>query len=202
MPRALCYRGRMSRSAELLRRIREDENLTELLAHHFEFDIRRTAYTDAPRLASGAPLEMIAGDFAGGAFYESGDGADRPVWYAGSEGEAGIIAPDLREALVLLIGLPYWRDCLKFSDDGDLDAMRTAASFLQRDLLAGDPELPSAQRRAAEALGLAVEPVPVLVERLHATVRDTGSADLFLDDTGEYDGLFGPFPPSRNPRWR
>jgi hypothetical protein len=192
----------MSRSAELLRRIREDENLAELLAYPFEFDIRRTAYTDAPRLASGASLEVIAGDSTGGAFYVSGDEPERPVWYASSEGEAGIIAPDLSEALVLLIGLPYWRDCLKFSDNGDLDAMRTAASFLRRDLLADDPALPSAQARAAEALGLAVDPVPALVERLHATVRDTGPADLFLDDTGEYDGLFGPFPPSRNPRRR
>ncbi|GAA2461897.1 hypothetical protein GCM10010421_64220 [Streptomyces glaucus] len=151
---------------------------------------------------SGLPLEAVAGDFTGGKFYLCGEGPARPVWYASGEGEAGVIARDFSEALGLVVGLPYWRDCLKYSDDGDLTSMRAAASFLQRDMLTSDPEMVSAQSRAAGTLGLEIKPVPVLVEHLHMAVRSAGPADVFLDGTGEYDGLFGPFPPSRNPRWR
>lgn len=199
---AICYRYDMSQSVDLLGRIREDEDLVALFAKTFEFDVRRADYVDAPRIVSGKRLEVIAGDFAGGRFYLYGESFARPVWYASSEGEAGIIGADLTEALCLLVGLPYWRDCLKYSENGDLLSMRTAASFLQRDMLTDSPETVPAQTQAAGALGLAIEPVPTLVARLHASVQSADPGDVFLDETGEYDVLFGPFPPSRNLRWR
>jgi hypothetical protein len=192
----------MSWTADLLRRIREDRALVEIFADPFEFDVRRTEYVDAPRLASGLRLEVVAGDFTGGKFYLCGEGLTRPVWYASSEGEAGIISKDFSEVLGLVVGLPYWRDCLKYSTNGDLASMQAAARFLQRDMLADDPEMVPAQSRVAEALGLTIKPVPALVGCLHTAVQSAGPDDVFLDETGEYDGLFGPFPPSRNPRWQ
>ncbi|MFC8198592.1 hypothetical protein ACFUTV_24790 [Streptomyces sp. NPDC057298] len=192
----------MSQSADLLNLVREDEALVTLLAETFEFDVRLTDYADAPRFSSGKHLEVIAGDFTGGRYYLYGESVARPVWYASSEGEAGMIGADLTETLCLVVGLPYWRDCLKYSDNGDLLSMQMAASFLQRDMLEDSPETVPAQARAAGALGLAIEPVPTLVGRLLASVRSVDPSDVFLDETGEYDVLFGPFPPSRNLRWR
>jgi hypothetical protein len=192
----------MSQESDLVRRVRDEQDLVEILAGSFEFDIRRSECVGDPQLASGLPLEVIAGDFTGGKFYLCGEQAARPVWYASSEGEAGVIAKDFSDALGLVIGLPYWRDCLQYSNNGDLGSMQVAASFLQRDFTAGYPELASAQLRVADALELTLDPVSTLVSRLHATVQEFSPVDVFFDETGEYGGLFGPFPPSRNPLWR
>ncbi|MFD3729903.1 hypothetical protein [Streptomyces sp. NPDC058632] len=135
-------------------------------------------------------------------FYLCGGGVDRPVWYASSEGEAGVIAEDVPGALGLVVGLPYRRDCLRCSGNGNLDSMQAAASFLQRDMIAADSGKVPMQARVASSLGLALETVPTLVGHLHAAVRSADPGDSFFDGTGEYDGLFGPFPPSRNLRWQ
>ncbi|MEJ1197565.1 MULTISPECIES: hypothetical protein [unclassified Streptomyces] len=199
---AACYRYDMPRSVDLLGRIRQNEALVALLANTFEFDVRRANHTGTPRITSGKRLEAIAGDFTGGKYYLHGESIIRPVWYASSEGEAGIIGANLTEALCLVVGLPYWRDCLKYSENGNLLSMRAAASHLQRDMLAHSPSIVAAQTRAAGALGLLIEPVLTLVERLHTSVQSADPDDVFLDETGEYDVLFGPFPPSRNRHWK
>ncbi|MGW1868164.1 hypothetical protein ACWCPS_21640 [Streptomyces mauvecolor] len=126
----------------------------------------------------------------------------RPVLYASSEGDAGIIATELSQALALMVGFPYWRDCLKYSASGDLGAMESASSFLFRDMVANDPDIEIEQSRAAEALRLTIEPISVLVARLHAAVKSAGSDFVFMDETGEYGGLFGSFSPSRNQSWQ
>lgn len=192
----------MSENNDPLQRIGAEEQLSTLFAEVFEFNVHRTAPTDSPRLASGMTLEPIGGDFTGGMFYLCGDGeSSRPVLYASSEGGAGIIAGNLIEALELIIGFPYWRDCLGYSSNGDLASMELAAEFLTLDLLADHPSVAAEQARAATSLGLAVVPLDVLVPRLHASVRDAGETFTFHDDTGMYGGLFGPFSPSRNSRW-
>ncbi|WP_405590044.1 hypothetical protein [Streptomyces sp. NBC_01190] len=193
----------MGDSTDLLRRINEDRELAELLANGFEFDVRRKPGDESAKLASSLPLEGIAGDFTGGMFYLCGTvGIMRPVLYASSEGEAGVIATDLNEALALVVGFPYWRDCLKYSAGGDLAVMQSATHFLCRDLLANQPGIASEQSRVAEALGLAIEPPLVLTTRLHAAVKSAGPDFSFADDTGDYGGLFGPFSPSRNQSWQ
>ncbi|MEV7340323.1 hypothetical protein [Streptomyces sp. NPDC093544] len=193
----------MRDSGDLLRRINEGRELAALLADGFEFNVRRKSGDESARLASGLPLERISGDFTGGMFYLCGtEGTVRPVLYASSEGDSGVIATDLNEALALVVGLPYWRDCLKYSAGGDLAAMESATDFLCRDLLANRPTVAAEQSRVAEALGLAVEPPLVLTTRLHAAVKSAGADFYFSDDTGEYGGLFGKFSPSRNQSWR
>ena len=189
--------------ADLLRRISENTDLSAFLAEIPEFDVNRREPGDQPQLTSGSALHMIAGDFTGGAFYLCGDEASaQPVVYASSEGEAGVIAPSLAEALELLIGLPYWRDCLTYSSNGNLDTMQSAAALLQQDLSEDRPEADAAQSHAAQLIGLTRRPVPELVRRLHTAVSSAEPEFAFSDATGDYGSLFGPFEPSRNRRWQ
>ena len=199
----ICYGCKMCDSTDLLQRIDEDQEISMLLADAFEFDVRRKTGSESPGLASKFPIEGIAGDFTGGMFYLFGDaGSPRPVLYASSEGDAGIIATDLREALALVVGFPYWRDSLKYSAGGDLDTMASAAVFLYRDMIADRPAIVAEQSRVAESLGVPLETPSVLVPRLHTAVKSAGPDFAFIDDTGEYGSLFGPFSPSRNRRWQ
>lgn len=193
----------MTETSDLLRRIRENTDLSMFLAVFPEFDVNRCHRDDASRLASGASLEVIAGDGTGGTFFLTGERAsNRPVLYASSEGEAGIIARSLSEALELMVGFPYWRDCLGYSNNGDIETMQAAAVLLQGDLLRNHPDADLEQTRAAAFAGIERKPVPVLVRQLHAAVSSAGPDFVFSDATGEYGGLFGPFEPSRNHMWQ
>ncbi|MCX5318080.1 hypothetical protein [Streptomyces sp. NBC_00154] len=193
----------MRDSIDLLQRIDENRELSALLADAFEFDVRRKMGSESPRLASGLPLEGIAGDFTGGMFYLCGTTDNpRPVLYASSEGDAGIIATDLSEALALVVGFPYWRDSLKYSAGGDLDAMESATAFLCRDMIVNRPAIGTEQSWTAESLCVPLETPSVLVARLRAAVKSAGPDFAFIDETGEYGSLFGPFSPSRNQRWQ
>ncbi|MET8299190.1 hypothetical protein ABZW02_35010, partial [Streptomyces sp. NPDC005180] len=100
----------MTASGSLLSRLRADREAALLADFPFAFDtlIDTITHVEPVRLASGAPLEPIAKDHGGGTYFlcGEGDGEDRPVLFADSEGSAGVIGTDLREALLLLIGLP------------------------------------------------------------------------------------------------
>jgi hypothetical protein len=64
----------------------DNVRLRELLAF-FEFDVARAKTGKGASIASGLPLEPVAGDFTGGQFYLCGEaGSERPVLYASSEG--------------------------------------------------------------------------------------------------------------------
>ncbi|GGN11219.1 hypothetical protein GCM10011609_59030 [Lentzea pudingi] len=145
--------------------------LRELLAI-FGFDLSRARPVEGASVACGDALEPLAGDFAGGLFYLCGDlGAERPVLYASSEGQAGLIADDPREALQLVIGLPHWHDCLTFND-----FERKSAPTSQ-------------QAEAADLLGLRIPAQEVLLERLRAAVLRSTPDYVFTDETGEYEPL-------------
>ncbi|WP_405827089.1 MULTISPECIES: hypothetical protein [unclassified Streptomyces] len=113
----------MTSSDHLLDLIRNTPEIDLLLRTSFGFDIGRKYHGEGLRLASGAPLEPIAGESAGGAYFlcAEEDGR-RPVVFASSEGEGGLIADDLADALEIIIGLE-WRDCLGFSGGGDVEVM-------------------------------------------------------------------------------
>jgi len=104
----------------MLDRIRNSPHAGELLARVFDFDLTRTDPVEPVRLASGRALRPIAGDAAGGTFFD----CDGPVLYASSEGSAGVLATDLTAALQLITGIPVWHDVV--SEAPDLDAMRAA----------------------------------------------------------------------------
>lgn len=193
----------MHTSSDLLSVVRRDERLSALLATIFEFDTSRGDEGVDAELSSSLPLARLAGDFTGGTFFWCGrSDEERPVLYASSEGQAGLIADTLGEALELVIGLPYWRDCLKYSGSGNLEIMTTAAAYLQRDLVDQIPDIALRQSEAANVLSLEVAPANVLLARLHAAVSRSVPDYVLTDETGEYEGLFGAFQPDRSPRWR
>ncbi|MER6732274.1 hypothetical protein [Streptomyces puniciscabiei] len=102
-----------------LRLLRQHPHLAELAALPFEFDLDRArhGHVEPVRLASGGPLEVIAGDDSGGTYFLCADGS---MLYADSEGGAGIIGTSADEALEIMIGLPGWRDCVDLSPaDGE-----------------------------------------------------------------------------------
>ena len=199
----LWYPSTVHSSDEILRLIHQDPHLAELLAVAFEFDVTRGDSGETAQLSSAQPLERVAGDFTGGTFFQCGNPDQvRPILYASSEGQAGLIGDDLGQALEIIVGLPYWRDCLGYSGDGDLEVMRTAAQHLQRGLLDKRPEITGQQAELADALSLQIDQPDALLSRLRSVVARSTPDYVFTDETGEYEGLFGPFTPDRNPLWR
>lgn len=87
-----------------LRLLRANARLAELAAFPFDFDIDRAAHghVEEVRLASGGPLDIVAGDAGGGTYFVCADGS---MLYADSEGSAGIIGSSVDEALEIMIGL-------------------------------------------------------------------------------------------------
>src|SRR3712207_5263469 len=102
---------------DLLSQIKATPWLADLLADRFDFDLTRDDPVEQVHLASGDPLVPVAGDSAGGTFLLTPSGA---VVYAGSEGEGGLIALNLRDALALMVGLPSLHDALARPLDDDL----------------------------------------------------------------------------------
>jgi hypothetical protein len=179
---------------DILDLVRRDPGVAELLWQVCEFDLSRGDPGEPVRLSSGLALEGIAGDFTGGTFFLCGDRRPaRPVLYASSEGQAGLIGQSLAEALEIMLGLPSWWDCLKFSGTGDLTVMHTTADHLGRDESNNEPEFGTQRTRLATALNLKLEPVPVLLTRLYAAVSASSPDFVLTADTGEeYESLFGP----------
>ena len=154
-------------------------------------------------MAAGAALVPIAGEGAGGCFFLCGDGESRPVVFATSEGQAGRIAGNLTEALELIVGLPYWQDCLKFSAGGNLDEMRSAAARLELDLPQDYPQVEQQREELRRELGLSEASVDDMLVRLHGSVAGTEPDFLLLGPDGNaYDSLFNTFRVRDNPAWR
>jgi hypothetical protein len=188
----------------LLILIRDTPGIADLLHSSFEFGISPNDHGEAVRVASGAALERIAGDWAGGTFFlcQDQDGR-RPVVFASSEGQGGVIAHDLKAALEIVTGLAVWQDCLKFSGGGSPETMEAAATLLERDLVRDEPEIAEHRARVAVALSLHRVPVPELVARLRDAVTSTEPDHVVVTESGdEYESLFGTFLPTDNPCWR
>ena len=200
---ATCYRPDVI-DDDILDLVRRNPDLAELLWQVCEFDLSRGDHGEPVRLLSGLALQGVAGDFTGGTFFLCGDRRPaRPVLYASSEGQAGLIGQSLAEALENMLGLPSWYDCLKFSGTGDLTVMQTTAVHLGREELNEDPKISARRTRVAAALNLELEPVPVLIARLHTAVSASSPDFVLTADTGgEYESLFGHWLPSHNPSWR
>nr|WSX78657.1 hypothetical protein OH826_35325 [Streptomyces sp. NBC_00899] len=193
----------MTRDEAILDSIRRDSGLAEVLWRVCEFDLSRSDPGEPIRLSSGIALEGIAGDYTGGTFFLCGEGGkDRPVLYASSEGQAGLIGSSLAAALEVTVGLPSWWDCLKFSGSGDLTVMLTTADHLRYDELANEPETDADRVTVSHALGLELGAIPSLLARLHTAASATAPDFVLTSDAGEYESLFGPWLPSRNPAWR
>ncbi|MFI5532921.1 hypothetical protein ACIA8O_30735 [Kitasatospora sp. NPDC051853] len=191
----------MDSSDHLLDLIESRPDIYGLLRASFEFDVERKGCGVGLRLASGAPLEPIAGDFTGGAYFLCPEeGGRRAVVFASSEGEGGLIADDLADALEIIVGL-QWRDCLSFSGAGDPEVMLASAQQLEGYLTRDNPEVAEERARVAAALSLRVLPAPDLVTRLHKAAARTDYV-VATDDGDVYGPLFGEYPEPRHGGWR
>ncbi|MEV3993657.1 hypothetical protein AB0J57_32685 [Streptomyces sp. NPDC049837] len=148
----------------LLELLRTQPRLAQLAAYPFEFDIDRVQHCEDVRLASGASLEPIAGDDSGGTYFVCDGG---PVLYASSEGDAGLIGADVREALEVLIGLPECPGGVGPEDDEEriLAAVAEAEEELRE---AYGPTLDADRAELLAGLGLPERSPVELLARLHA----------------------------------
>jgi hypothetical protein len=199
---ALAIVHAVTSSDHLLDLIRNTPEIDLLLRSSFGFDIHRKHYGEGLRLASGAPLEVIAGESAGGAYLLCAEqNGRRPVVFASSEGEGGLLAGDLTDALEIIIGLE-WHDCLSFSGGGDVEVMQISAQHLERSRNKYNPEIDNEATQVAAALSLRILPVTDLVVRLQAAASKTEPDYVVTDEDGQAFGpLFGDQVEPRQGGW-
>jgi hypothetical protein len=186
----------------LLDLIQATPEIDLLLRSSFGFDVHRKHNGDGLKLASGAPLEGIAGESAGGAYFVCAErNGRRPVVFASSEGEGGLLADDLTDALEIIIGLE-WRDCLSFSGGGDVEVMQISAQNLERSRDKCNPDIDNEAARVAAALSLRIVPASELVIRLQAAASKTEPDYVVTDDDGQaFDPPFGEHMEPRHGGW-
>ncbi|MEV1006026.1 hypothetical protein [Streptomyces sp. NPDC049881] len=182
----------MADDSVLLARIENDAALSAYLEGPCAFDVTRRQPAEDLHLSSGRPLTPIAGCATGGTYFLCGerDAAERPVLYTSPEGQSGLIAGSLREALELLARVPYWQDCLRYLRPGapetpgetELDALED--DF--RDVVTGFD--PARQRAAARALGIDPPDRATVLRRLRdATARTRPDYVVHTTDGWPYD---------------
>ncbi|MGP4085308.1 hypothetical protein [Streptomyces sp. KR55] len=162
-----------------LRLLRQDARLAELATFPFNFDLARADHdhVEPVRLASGGPLEAVAGDDTGGTYFVCADGS---VLYADSEGSAGIIGSSVDEALEILIGLPGWHDYMDLSpEDGEKTILGRIAEI--EDEIREDYSIDAERAELRAALGLPERSPVELVGLLHAALLRTEPDFLLLN---------------------
>lgn len=179
-----------------LRLLRENPRLAELAAFPFSFDLDRAEHAEDVRLASGGPLEPIAGDDTGGTYFVCGDGS---VLYADSEGSAGVIGDSVDEALEVLVGLPGWHDHLRLTPaDGEERILAAVAET--EDGIRESYGIDAERSELRAGLGLPERSPVELVGLLHTALSRTEPDFLLLgaEEGGAHD-LLDPHP--RPPLW-
>ncbi|MFC9341754.1 hypothetical protein ACFT0G_20490 [Streptomyces sp. NPDC057020] len=188
----------MASSDHLLDLIRSTPDTHGLLRASFEFGIDRKECGHGLGLTSGEPLEPIAGDFTGGAYFLCVEkGGWRAVVFASSDGAGGLIADDLVDALEIIIGLA-WQECLGFSGGCDLQVMQTSAQHLETYRVSANPEITEERARVAAALSLRVLPLADLAIRLHTAPSRTEPDYVVVEDGEVFGPPFGEFSGPRH----
>ncbi|MET9534785.1 hypothetical protein ABZY02_30205 [Streptomyces sp. NPDC006649] len=155
--------------------------LAEAAARPFGFDLAGAAHGAAVRLASGAPLEAVAGDGTGGTYFVCGGG---PVLYASADGAAGLVAASADEALELTVGLPGWHGLVHLSP-ADAEARLPAAVAASEEAIRESlPDLDARRAALRGALGLPDRSPAELFARLHTALLRTEPDHLLLDAAG------------------
>ncbi|MFJ6382281.1 hypothetical protein ACIQI7_20045 [Kitasatospora sp. NPDC092039] len=159
----------------LLDAIRADSAAADFLAWPGEFDPSRSyRHVEEVVLASGAALEPVAKDGAGGTYFLCGEGGEeRPVLYADSEGGAALLAVGVPELVRLLLAVPWWRDCPRLTVGESLEA---AEEYLE-----DEPGLLAERDAAAAALGLDVPSTAEALARLRELALGLGASYVLLN---------------------
>ncbi|MGI5350623.1 hypothetical protein ACQEU8_20960 [Streptomyces sp. CA-250714] len=165
-------------SDPVLEILRTRPELAEPAAFPFGFDVRRAYHVEEVHLASGAPLEPIAGDDTGGTYFLCGGTA---VLYASSEGDAALLADSVGEALEILVRLPWWcKDVVSTEmDEAELLAALRAADDRAREEVA--PQLDAQRATLLSGLGLPDRPLVELVAMAESAAGRTEPDHVLLN---------------------
>jgi hypothetical protein len=191
------------KESELLKSLRTSSDAKRIL---YDFDFTPVASSTPShlfRFRDATSYEPIGADAAGGEFVlcESRTLPTRPLLYASSEGQAGIIAQSLHDGLSIIIDLPYWQDCLKFSGNGQLAEMRRVVPLAESDLLADRPQTASCRQVLRTLLGLSQLSDPVLA--LYTAVTELSPHyGVCAQEGWPFEPLFNKFTVKSNPQWR
>ncbi|QJT06430.1 hypothetical protein G9272_44170 [Streptomyces asoensis] len=159
--------------------LRRHPDLARLAAGSFDFDLDRAEHVEAVRLASGAPLEAVAGDDTGGTYFACAGGA---VLYASSEGQAGLIGTSMDEALEILFGLPGWHDYTDLDLQADDDVLEELFTRTEDEIRSSyGPELDADRSRLLSELGLRQLPRREILRRLQKSLLRTEPEFLLLN---------------------
>jgi hypothetical protein len=184
--------------------VKASKELLDILSWPFDFDMDEPAPPDPWfKIRSGVPFQIIARDGTGGLFALCGDAPEdrKPVLYVGSEGRAGIVAANFSEWMQIITPLPYWWDLLHFSGSGQLEEMKRAVPYCEKEHQEDFLELNHCRACITEALG--IEGLTDPVERLYRAVTELSGRFPVISPEGEpYGILFGSFVVSDNPMWR
>lgn len=171
----------------LLRLLAEQPETARDLSLVADFDITRRDPVENLSIPSGEPLEVVAGDAAGGSYYLVGEekAARRPVLYADSEGGASLVAADLAEALSVFIALAWWQDA----------GYGTDLAALEAEVRENEPDIDELRAGLTVALGLPVISRERARELLLAAAARTAPDRVPIADFADatpYDLLFEP----------
>jgi hypothetical protein len=190
--------------AELLQTLRTTSDAKRILEYAFDF-IPVTSSTPSShfQFREVTSYEPVGIDAAGDDFVLCACRSlpTRPMLYASSEGQAGIIGRSLQEGLSIIVDLPYWHDCLKFSGRGQIAEMQRVVPLAESDLLADRPQIASSRQALRTLLGLSQ--LPDSVGALHSAVTELSPHYSVCGPDGwAFESLFNRFTVTSNPEWR
>lgn len=184
-------------SKSLLKKLKRARKSTEFLWEVADFELCDNFEEEqAFEIAGGQRCKLIGCDGAGGRFFilpQNTNDENGPVLYVSSEGQAGIIAENLEKALQLMVALPYWRDCLKFSEGGNLSSMKEARKNME--LSYKDEWTGLDARRKAVCKELGISEAKTALEDLHKIVTAPSEKLKVIssEDGNDYGDLLGGF---------
>lgn len=157
--------------------LRTRPDLAELAAFPFNFDVRRARHCERVHLASGSPLEPIAGDDTGGTYFLSGGTA---VLHASDDGYASLVADSVSEALEIIVRLPWWCESItaETDEEGLRAAVRAADAQVREDFA---PGLDAQRAALIHGLGLPDRPLVELLAMSEAATRRTEPYHVLLN---------------------
>jgi hypothetical protein len=182
-------------SEQILRRIRKTKYpfITDFLWHLCEFELLDEDPPGWFALQPAEPYRIIARDGAGGRFclYSATAGLPHRLLYVSSEGQAGTIANSLAEGMQMMVALPYWRDCLKFSGGGDLQEMRKAQIYFEAKLRQRMGDIKVRRLAVYQELDVAAPSSPL--ESLRQAITEGTAVVVSTKDGTRFESLFSKF---------
>ncbi len=188
----------------LLQALRGSVEAKRTLEYDFDFcPVPSPTKSSLFQFRDGTSYELVGKDASGGEFAlcQSKTLPTRPMLYASSEGQAGIIARSLERGLSIIIDLSYWHDCLKFSSGGQLAEMRRVVPLAESELLEDSPAIAASRQAMRKLFGLSQG--LDLVQELHEAVTELSPLYSVCGPDGwQFEPLFGRYTVMSNGAWR